>query len=69
MGADFSARASAAIHDSDTIRLRGDVEILTGSAQITADEADLRAGEALVRGNVKIRVRPRRWRRWFHVGL
>jgi lipopolysaccharide assembly outer membrane protein LptD (OstA) len=62
-GANFSARANSATHQGSTIHLRGDVEIVAGSARITADEADLHPGrDAEVRGNVRVGV----VRRWWH---
>ena len=60
-GTDFTARASAATNEGGVIHLRGDVDIVAGSVRITADEADLRDGEAILRGHVKVRVRQRRW--------
>jgi lipopolysaccharide assembly outer membrane protein LptD (OstA) len=63
-GGGFQARANGSFRDGSTIQLRGDVEILAGSAHITADEADLREGKQVeVRGNVRLSMRPSRWRK------
>jgi hypothetical protein len=63
-GAGFRARANSCFRDGSTIQLRGDVEILAGSAHITADEADLREGQQVeVRGNVRLSMRASRWRK------